>query len=252
MSGARRLLSASADASVKLWGDSDSPLATLSGHEMSVNTVDWSSEASVVVSGSRDCTLRLWDAQSSREVGKAKVLRNVVTSLRVCPGRNAVVQCSEDLRIRVWSTSSGSLREEAKISSGPNQLICCDVCPDGNYVIAGSKGFSRENCQLHLYDLRHLREVVAVPSFDQTIEGVAWLNSTTVLAASKDCHVRTFAVQGFQEIQELNDFGPEANPFTCCCLLENGNVAVGGSGPHISILQYSAVGRGGPSIVAGM
>lgn len=247
MLGSQRLLSSSADASVKMWGNDTEAMAVFRGHEMSVNSVDWSADASCVVSGSRDCTVRLWDTETAKDVGKAKVLRNVVTSLRVVPARNTVVQCSEDLRLRLWSTESRSLREVATVGSGPNQLICCEVSPDGNYVLAGSKGFSRENCQLHLFDLRQLKEVISQPCFNQSVEGVAWLSDSVVLGVAKDCCVRTFAAQ---TLQPLSDFGPEASPFSCCCVLGDGCVMVAGGGPQLSVLKYKSGGLGQPTVVA--
>lgn len=52
--------------------------------------------------GARDYTVRLWDLETADCVQTGKIARNVVTFVRRVPGERAVLQASEDLRLRVW------------------------------------------------------------------------------------------------------------------------------------------------------
>merc|ERR1719240_2332900 len=105
--------------------------------------------------------------ESGRELQQVKILRNVVTAVRRVPNgvaSNAVVQTSEDLQLRLWDCSAAGLRAAMAVRSGPNQLICLDVTDDGLYAVCGSKGFSRENCEVKVFDIRGgLRELYSVP-----------------------------------------------------------------------------------------
>lgn len=67
---ARRIVSASADNTLRLWdAASGQCLLTLAGHERSVYSCAFSPDARRIVSASADGTLRLWDSVSGEQVG---------------------------------------------------------------------------------------------------------------------------------------------------------------------------------------
>eukprot|EP00927_Polykrikos_kofoidii_P006727 TRINITY_DN12719_c0_g1_i2.p1 TRINITY_DN12719_c0_g1~~TRINITY_DN12719_c0_g1_i2.p1 ORF type:complete len:404 (-),score=57.84 TRINITY_DN12719_c0_g1_i2:44-1255(-) len=147
--------------------------------------------------GSRDCTLRLWDLETAAELQQAKILRNVVTALRRFPGSatRVVAQASEDLQLRLWDTKMALRQPAHAVHGGPNQLICIDVTDDGNYVICGSKGFSRENCVVKIFDVRGgLREISSTPVADQTVEALRIIGPDRCIVACKDGMVRGLSV----------------------------------------------------------
>ena len=56
-----------------------------------------------MISGSRDCTTRVWDLETKKTVTKRKLARNVVTGLKWIPAElNCFIEISEDLFIRIW------------------------------------------------------------------------------------------------------------------------------------------------------
>lgn len=71
-----------------------------------------SASATLLVSGSRDCCVRLWDFKSGECLHKSHILRNIVTSIRAFPKQQtglvgyAFVQTSEDLRLRFWTVEN--------------------------------------------------------------------------------------------------------------------------------------------------
>jgi hypothetical protein len=67
-----------------------------------------------------------------------------------------------------------------------------DVADDGNYVVCGSKGFSRENCEVKIFDLRTgLKELSRAACADQTIEAIKMVSTDRCLIAGKDGFLRT-------------------------------------------------------------
>ncbi|CAK9072695.1 unnamed protein product [Durusdinium trenchii] len=78
------------------------------------------------------------------------------------------------------------------VRGGPNQLICVDVPKDdASWVACGSKGFSRENCEVKIFDLRgSLQQQAAVACADQTIEALQ-CHGDQCFIASKDGHLRS-------------------------------------------------------------
>lgn len=56
------------DHAVNLWDLGSGRLVkSMTGHTARINTLSFSAESSVLVSGSSDCTLRVWDVLSSRK-----------------------------------------------------------------------------------------------------------------------------------------------------------------------------------------
>merc|ERR1712216_988732 len=174
----------------------------MGGHDISVVALDVldgsfadNSGGTLLVTGSRDCSLRSWDLESGKELSRRKVLRNVVTPhcLRRLPGStSSLVQASEDLQFRLWDLRIGGNVPAHAVHAGPDQLVCMDVSDDGNYVACGSKGFSRENCVVKIFDLRTgLQELDKLACADQTIEALCIVSADRCLIAGKDHFLRT-------------------------------------------------------------
>lgn len=206
-----RILTASTDATVRIWSGGDAlpsvaasgveqdavPALTLEGHRMAVSALDIvPNDGCALFTGSRDCTVRLWDLERGIELQQSKILRNVVTAVRWVPlSRGLVAQASEDLQLRLWDAASGGLKMAHAVHAGPDQLVCLDVTDDGNYVVCGSKGFSRENCVVKIFDVRSgLRQLASLPCAEQTIEALRMAGPDKCLFASKDGNIRAVAL----------------------------------------------------------
>ena len=63
-----RVVTCSREPVIKLWnlgaGLSGEPIASFSGHEMSVSTVAVNPDGTRLASGGRDCTTRVWDLET--------------------------------------------------------------------------------------------------------------------------------------------------------------------------------------------
>lgn len=62
----RTLASAGLDASIYLWDlGSARPIKKMTGHTAPIESLSFSAESSVLVSGSLDCTVRCWDVKGA-------------------------------------------------------------------------------------------------------------------------------------------------------------------------------------------
>lgn len=108
------IFSCSRDKTVRVWRKGiKQPIQTLFGHEMNVTCIDYFfNEGSLIhgllVSGSRDAAIRVWDIETGTSINTRKLYRNLVTS--VCALRDdknqTFLQTSEDLTIRTWDVRS--------------------------------------------------------------------------------------------------------------------------------------------------
>ncbi len=108
-SDSKRLASASADFTVRLWTTtSATSTRVLTGHGGEVYTVEWSPDGSRLATGAADNTARIWSAQTGTE---EKVLQHeqAVRSVTWSPDGRLLATGSNDRKIRIWEAASGQL-----------------------------------------------------------------------------------------------------------------------------------------------
>lgn len=276
-----RLLTASGDATIRVYGKEAAmqeegkkplpPLCAMQGHQMSVRALDileasspssgsdakyYANDASpLLITGSRDCSVRLWDLATGAALQQVKILRNVVTAIRRVPGEpHTAVQASEDLVLRLWDARAG-LRPAMEARGGPNQIICLDVTDDSRHVIGGTKGFSRENCEVKLFDLRsNMRQVAALPCADQSIEVLHIVGRERCLCASRDGHIRGIALPELEVVAEhgpnssggYTAMGVQRRPGTGPVVLA---AAAGSDGVELELLEWLDVALQAPPLL---
>ena len=217
--GGAVLASASRDGTVALWraggavgapGASSSslpptPLATLAGHELTVSAVSVTGDGARVASGSRDCSVRLWDASSGGELcSPAHVPQNVVTCLQWAPGQpqQVLLQGGEDLRVRLWDARAGLLRAVGALQGFTYFPLALDAASDGCHVATSSKGFNGVGCEVRLWDVRRLGQGSSQAPLLRTFAGhsqdataVLFVSQGRLASGSKDGTVRLWAWQ---------------------------------------------------------
>jgi len=194
-------VSASRDATIRVWrrGALAAPTATFTGHDLTVSALALShSEAGRVFSGSRDSSVRLWDASTGACISSCYVARNVVTSAAWVKGESSCVwQGSEDLRLRLWD-----VRDMAKPAAVLEGYTCFPTCLDAadHLCVSGSNGFSGGGggggCELRVWDRRFLRQEVLLTAHEYAVTGVALLSPTSIASASRDGTLHLWSSSG--------------------------------------------------------
>ena len=115
------------------------PNLTILGHTDKVWCAAFSIDGKQFVSGSRDRTVRLWDAQTGNTVlGPLKLHTGGVCSVAFSPDGRRISSGSRDRTLLVWHTVTG------KVVAGPfkghtDSIWSVKFSPDGNRIASGSR-----------------------------------------------------------------------------------------------------------------
>ena len=179
-------VAASRDHSLSLWrlGDEEAACRREAAHKLNVSCVDIASDASLVVSGSKDTFVRAWDpSRGLAPLGRGSASRNTVTCLRLMPGSTAsravVAQGSEDLKVRLWDLRAAASSGAGAVLSVGRQLagyvyfpLHVDVHPNGRHLLTSSRGVGGLGAEARVWDVRMPSEPVSASGAD--VASSAW------------------------------------------------------------------------------
>lgn len=117
---------------------------TLEGHTGIVTDIAVSPNGALLVTASRDTTMRLWDAATGALLRILQDHTGPVTCVVVSPDSARLASASEDTTVRLWD-ASGSLLQTLVLEHDPVQLL--RFLPDGKQLALAST-----NASLQLWD----------------------------------------------------------------------------------------------------
>jgi hypothetical protein len=110
--------------------------AVLSGHSDGVSSVAYSPDGWYIASGSLDNTIRIWNAESGRELRTLSGHSDTVRSVAYSPDGRYLASGSDDRTIRIWDAESG--QELRRLSGHSGLVLSVAYSPDRRYIASGS------------------------------------------------------------------------------------------------------------------
>ncbi|KAG8774859.1 hypothetical protein FRC12_001790 [Ceratobasidium sp. 428] len=108
------------------------------GHHKEVTALAYSPDGAYIVSGSEDCTLRIWDVRTGRMVGQPlEGHTKRVSSVSFSPDGTHVVSGSYDKTIRIWDVDACRMLGTPLLGH-TNLVISVAYSPDGAHIASGS------------------------------------------------------------------------------------------------------------------
>jgi RNA polymerase sigma factor (sigma-70 family) len=172
---------------VRLWDvQTGKELARLKGHTKMAIRAAFARDGVTLASGSRDHTVRIWDAKARKEIRKLDH-GEVVEGLAFSPDGKLVASIGHDgpNRLVVWDVTTG--KQVRELPGGR----CVAFSPDGTLLASGG-----DDKTVHLWDASTGKEVA---SFSGPTNSVAWAGfsrdgKTLVTGGPGDDTVRLWAV----------------------------------------------------------
>lgn len=128
------IISGSLDKTIRIWRG-EKCWKTLEGHAAAVLSLAVLPGGETLVSGSGDCTLRMWSLSQGTCEGEKTVHTDSVRGVAVAPGLG-LVTASHDATLKLWTLSGDAIAEMV----GHTALVyCCAVSPDGALIASGSE-----------------------------------------------------------------------------------------------------------------
>lgn len=169
---------ASRDKVVKVWDfTSDGSVAELAGHTLNVTSADMSADSTLVVSGSRDNTVRLWDVARAEELYCGDVKLNVVHFVKFMPSMHCVAQGGEDLAVRLWDVRTQNSHRDLQLTKTIEGMdyypVCCETVDDNpNILLTGHNGVNGCGSYVAEWDVRTGKRLALYQGHKATVSNV--------------------------------------------------------------------------------
>ena len=154
--------------------------ALLTGHTESVTSVSFNSDGTMLVSGSRDNTVRLWDVTTGMLKATLTGHEGTVNSVHFSPDDTMVASGSNDSSVGLWDVVTETRKATLSHRYAVNSV---KFRPDGaTLASAGDDHYVR------LWDITTLTQKATLERFYGDVDSIAFSPDGTTLAVGADGH----------------------------------------------------------------
>jgi len=166
--------------------------AVLPGHEWPVTSVSYSPDGARIASGSRDNTVRVWDARSGAELAALRGHEGWVTSVSYSPDGARIASGSDDKTVRVWDARSGA--ELAVLRGHEREVESVSYSPDGARIASGSgASYGHMDNTVRVWDARSGAELAVLRGHESQVTSVSYSpDGARIASGSEDNTVRVW------------------------------------------------------------
>ncbi len=179
-------------------------------HSAEVNNAVFSPDGKYILSASWDSTLKLWEAETGKEVRTFKGHSDRVKSGVFSPDGKYILSASWDNTLKLWEAETG---KEVRTFKGHSNWVNSGVfSPDGQYILSAS-----DDNTLKLWNTATGKEVRTFKGHSSFVEcGVFSPDGKYILSASRDETLKLWEAETGKEVRTFDghSFGVKSGVFS--------------------------------------
>ena len=191
---------------------------TFSGHEEGVTTIAVTSDDKYIVSGSKDCTIRIWDLDTGEQIRVLQGHENSVNALALTSDDMYIISGSSDDTLRIWNLETG---EQIHVLQGhENSVYAIAVTSDDRYIVSGSK-----DCTIRIWNLQTGEQIRVLQGHENSVMSIAVTSDDKyIISGSEHDLLRKWNLNTGMLIKK---FGKPSN---CLAVMSHKNQIISGHG----------------------
>lgn len=129
--------SGSGQGSISVWNLNNNSKQTWKEHTEAVNSIAITPNAQILISGSDDKTIKIWNLISGEVVRTLTEHNDAISSIAISPDGETFASGSWDKTARIWDLKTGELKQT--LIGHANLIAALTFTPDGQNLITASK-----------------------------------------------------------------------------------------------------------------
>ncbi|MGI2908385.1 protein kinase domain-containing protein [Tolypothrix sp. VBCCA 56010] len=176
--------------------NSDQP-DTLKGHSSDVNSVTFSPDGQMLVTGSDDLTIKLWNLATKQEIRTFKGHSSYIYAIAISPDGQTIASGSFDKTIKLWNLNTG---EEIRTLKGhSNSVASVAFSPDGKLLASSSLDKT-----IKLWNLQTNKEIRTFTGHSGGVASIAFSpDGLTLASGSYDKTIKLWQIANGKQIRTL-------------------------------------------------
>jgi hypothetical protein len=168
------------------------------GHTAAIRAIAFSPDGKRVLSGSDDRTVRIWDAETGKELRRFEGHKDTITAIAISRDGKLAISASQDKAMILWGVESGYIAE--RFTGHTEAVLAVAFSPDGKTILSGG-----QDRTLRLWDRKTGEALRVFTGHEGKITAVAFSpDGKTILSGSHDHTLRLWDVANGESLRVLH------------------------------------------------